>query len=102
MEEFPRIKRLPPYVFNVTGELKLAKLTADVPQDSPTAVSGLARRCLAGTSTSTREDQAFVGALSAQLWFHSFFEAPSVPLPLSIATADVLLTDAAPAALYHA
>jgi alanine-synthesizing transaminase len=23
MEEFPRIKRLPPYVFNVTGELKL-------------------------------------------------------------------------------
>jgi alanine-synthesizing transaminase len=24
MEEFPRIKRLPPYVFNVTGELKLA------------------------------------------------------------------------------
>jgi len=24
MEEFPRIRRLPPYVFNVTGELKLA------------------------------------------------------------------------------
>ena len=24
MEEFARIKRLPPYVFNVTGELKLA------------------------------------------------------------------------------
>jgi alanine-synthesizing transaminase len=24
MEEFPRIKRLPPYVFNVTGELKLS------------------------------------------------------------------------------
>jgi alanine-synthesizing transaminase len=24
LEEFPRIKRLPPYVFNVTGELKLA------------------------------------------------------------------------------
>ncbi|MBM3343515.1 MAG: alanine transaminase [Betaproteobacteria bacterium] len=24
MEEFPRIKRLPPYVFNVTGELKMA------------------------------------------------------------------------------
>ena len=24
MEEFSRIKRLPPYVFNVTGELKLA------------------------------------------------------------------------------
>ncbi|MDP1672692.1 MAG: alanine transaminase [Burkholderiales bacterium] len=24
MEDFPRIKRLPPYVFNVTGELKLA------------------------------------------------------------------------------
>ena len=24
MEEFPRIQRLPPYVFNVTGELKLA------------------------------------------------------------------------------
>jgi alanine-synthesizing transaminase len=24
MEEFPRIKRLPPYVFNITGELKLA------------------------------------------------------------------------------
>jgi alanine-synthesizing transaminase len=24
MEEFPRLKRLPPYVFNVTGELKLA------------------------------------------------------------------------------
>src|SRR5687768_15624417 len=24
MEEFPRIARLPPYVFNVTGELKLA------------------------------------------------------------------------------
>ena len=23
MEEFPRIQRLPPYVFNVTGELKL-------------------------------------------------------------------------------
>ena len=23
MEEFPRIARLPPYVFNVTGELKL-------------------------------------------------------------------------------
>ena len=24
MEEFPRIKRLPPYVFNITGELKMA------------------------------------------------------------------------------
>src|SRR5687767_2295394 len=24
MEEFPRIQRLPPYVFNVTGELKLS------------------------------------------------------------------------------
>lgn len=24
MEEFPRIKRLPPYVFNITGEMKLA------------------------------------------------------------------------------
>lgn len=22
--EFPRIKRLPPYVFNITGELKMA------------------------------------------------------------------------------
>ena len=24
MREFPRIKRLPPYVFNVTAELKMA------------------------------------------------------------------------------
>ena len=24
MVEFPRIKRLPPYVFNITGELKMA------------------------------------------------------------------------------
>jgi alanine-synthesizing transaminase len=24
MEEFPRIKRLPPYVFNITAELKMA------------------------------------------------------------------------------
>jgi alanine-synthesizing transaminase len=24
MAEFPRIKRLPPYVFNITGELKMA------------------------------------------------------------------------------
>ena len=24
MKEFPRIKRLPPYVFNITGELKAA------------------------------------------------------------------------------
>ena len=24
MEEFSRIKRLPPYVFNITGELKMA------------------------------------------------------------------------------
>ena len=24
MEEFPRIKRLPPYVFNITGDLKMA------------------------------------------------------------------------------
>ena len=24
MEQFPRIKRLPPYVFNITGELKAA------------------------------------------------------------------------------
>ncbi|MGH8678941.1 MAG: aminotransferase class I/II-fold pyridoxal phosphate-dependent enzyme, partial [Burkholderiales bacterium] len=24
MKEFPRIKRLPPYLFNITGELKMA------------------------------------------------------------------------------
>ena len=24
MKEFPRIQRLPPYVFNITGELKMA------------------------------------------------------------------------------
>ena len=42
----------------------------------PAAVAGLLRRARAGRVTSFAENQSFVGILSAQLWYDTFFETP--------------------------
>lgn len=47
----------------------------------PRAVSGLLRRAERGQATGFRENQAFVGILSAQIWHDHFFRAPeAVPV----------------------
>jgi asparagine synthase (glutamine-hydrolysing) len=43
----------------------------------PAAVTGLLRRCRAGSATGTRESQALVGILSTQLWHHEFLREHS-------------------------
>jgi len=60
---------------------------------SPGAVAGLTRRCSAGFATGFRENQAFVGVLSTQLWHHQFIENAVSISPLSVHRADVMLTD---------
>jgi asparagine synthase (glutamine-hydrolysing) len=45
----------------------------------PRSVAGLVRRCRSG-ATSTRENQAFIGILSAQLWHQSFFRTRTASL----------------------
>jgi asparagine synthase (glutamine-hydrolysing) len=60
---------------------------------SPGAVAGLTRRCSAGFATGFRENQAFVGVLSTQLWHHQFIQNAVSASPLSVHRADVMLTD---------
>jgi asparagine synthase (glutamine-hydrolysing) len=60
---------------------------------SPGAVAGLTRRCSAGFATGFRENQAFVGVLSTQLWHHQFIQNAVSASPLSVHGADVMLTE---------
>ena len=57
------------------------------------AVEGLVRRCRSGKATGFRENQAIVAILSTHAW-HRAFVGAAAPAPLSVAGADVLLTDA--------
>jgi asparagine synthase (glutamine-hydrolysing) len=66
---------------------------------SPAAVTGLARRCLRGLPGGVREDQAFVGILSTQLWHQAFLTQAHTPVPLDASAADVLVLETADAAL---
>ena len=52
MEEFARIKRLPPYVFNITGELKAAarKRGEDIIDLSAWAIPTSRRRGISSTN----------------------------------------------------
>jgi asparagine synthase (glutamine-hydrolysing) len=59
---------------------------------SAAAVSGLVRRCRAG-STPLGEDQAIVGVLSTQVWYHQFIESALFITPLPASEASVLLGD---------
>ena len=63
---------------------------------SPTAVTGLVRRCQSGRATGVRENQALVAVLSTQLWHDRFVAQPVNPRMLDVAGADVVLQDAIP------
>jgi asparagine synthase (glutamine-hydrolysing) len=60
---------------------------------SPRAVQGLLRRCIAGRVTGFRENQAVVGILSTQLWYHRFIENRLRIDPLPLHGASVVLHD---------
>lgn len=62
---------------------------------SPAAVGGLVRRCSAGLSHALGENQAMVGVLSTQLWYHQFIESALFVPPLPASEASVLLGDSA-------
>ena len=63
---------------------------------SPAAVGGLVRRCCAGLSPALGENQAMVGVLSTQLWYHQFIESALFIHPLPAGEASVLLGDSIP------
>jgi asparagine synthase (glutamine-hydrolysing) len=60
----------------------------------PAAVQGLRRRAEAGQVTSSRENQALVGILSAELWHREFCRRPAAVAPLATDRADVCLVEA--------
>ena len=62
---------------------------------SPAAVGGLVRRCCAGVSHALGENQAMIGVLSTQLWYHQFVESALFVPPLPVTQASVLLGDSA-------
>jgi asparagine synthase (glutamine-hydrolysing) len=62
---------------------------------SPAAVGGLVRRCCAGLSHTLGENQAMVGVLSTQLWYHQFVESALLVAPLAASEASVLLGESA-------
>ena len=64
----------------------------------PGAVAGLVRRCRSGKATGFRENQAIVAILSTHVW-HRTFVSDARTEPLSVAGADVVLTDAGDASL---
>jgi asparagine synthase (glutamine-hydrolysing) len=59
----------------------------------PTAVEGLVRRARRGQATGFRENQAIVAVLSTHLWHVQFLDR-SLPAPLSVEGADVVMDDA--------
>ncbi len=72
---------------------------------SGAVVGGLVRRCRAGLTPAPGENQAIIGVLSTQLWYHQFVESALILTPLPASHASVLLGDSvpvlAPNALYH-
>lgn len=64
---------------------------------SPPSVDGLVRRCGDGHTVDVRENQAIVGVLSTQLWHHQFIDRISLPTPLPVRGASVMLSETAPA-----
>jgi asparagine synthase (glutamine-hydrolysing) len=67
---------------------------------SPAAVAGLMRRCRAGLATGFRENQAFIGVLSTQMWHRQFIEERVSTPPLPIRNATVMLSDSVAAGSY--
>jgi asparagine synthase (glutamine-hydrolysing) len=63
---------------------------------SPSSVGGLVRRCQAGLSPSSGDDQAMVGVLSTQLWYYQFIESALQVAPLPAREASVILGDPDP------
>jgi asparagine synthase (glutamine-hydrolysing) len=63
---------------------------------SPAAVGGLIRRCCVGLSHTLGENQAMLGVLSTQLWYHQFIESALRVSPLVPGEASVLLGDSYP------
>jgi asparagine synthase (glutamine-hydrolysing) len=55
----------------------------------PSAVAGLLRRCRAGNVTGTRENQAIVAVLSAQIWHNELIQWHHSPVPLNPVRASV-------------
>jgi asparagine synthase (glutamine-hydrolysing) len=72
------------------GELLAAKAVREAGLFDPEAVAGLVRRCRSGKATGTRENQALVGVLSAQLWHSGLVARREVQRPLDTARASVL------------
>jgi asparagine synthase (glutamine-hydrolysing) len=60
---------------------------------SPAAVEGLVRRCCAGLGRARSENEAMVGVLSTQLWYHQFIDSALFVPPLAAGEASVLLGD---------
>ena len=60
---------------------------------SPRAVQGLLHRCKAGRVTGFRENQAVIGILSTQLWYHRFIDNRLRIDPLPLRGASVVLDD---------
>jgi asparagine synthase (glutamine-hydrolysing) len=60
----------------------------------PAAVEGLVRRARRGQATGFRENQAMVAVLSTHLWHERFLDR-SLPAPLPVEGADVVMDDAA-------
>jgi hypothetical protein len=63
---------------------------------SPAAVGGLVRRFQAGVSPTLGENEAMVGVLSTQLWYHQFIESALLIAALPASEASVLLGDSVP------
>jgi hypothetical protein len=55
----------------------------------------LVRRCQAGLSPALGENQAVIGVLSTQLWYHQFIENAHRISALPVSGASVLLGDTA-------
>lgn len=63
---------------------------------SPSAVGGLVRRCRDGLNATDEENQALIGVLSTQLWYHQFIESALLVTPLPVSEASVVFSDSAP------
>jgi asparagine synthase (glutamine-hydrolysing) len=63
---------------------------------SPSAVGGLVQRCQAGLDPELGENQAMLGVLSTQLWYHEFIESAHRIPALPVSGASVFLSDTAP------
>jgi asparagine synthase (glutamine-hydrolysing) len=59
----------------------------------PAAVGGLLRRARAGRVASFAENQAFVGILSTQLWYDTFFRRPTAPAWRAAQPAPAVFTE---------